>query len=412
MKNRVSGIFLVIIALFSALSHAADSVFVKNPDFVMAVFATTRSRADLLDRGPAGNFIAYNITAKSSVDIPNGVVRDVIAHKDGEWIDVAEAPLPDVVYDFGVFKNAPKKKAAANILKEQLRAHGVLFTNPEKMAAVNDKMLFAEVMAENGILHPQSWEFNKQNLLKMLDELGQVFVKPTFGSKGYGIIVVQKNDNSYSLSFKRQDRDDKWISERREGISRDNIFKAVTIVQRKLGQKKAKYFIQKGVPTFRYDDKQTDFRVNIQRGERGLLKITGFIMRVGGNVSQGGRPAGHVEVLEPLEEKCRLSIKTLKVLVSATAIKTFLALEKHAGETIGDLGMDLVVDEDGNPYIIEANDKNGYLHMHVLRHKEMDSLFGLPSIKDKSKKVDDAHTEELIQYARNRVMNARAQTDH
>ena len=169
-----------------------------------------------------------------------------------------------------------------------------------------------------------------------------------------------------------------------------------------LGKTKDPYLIQQGINAFRYQDRQTDFRVNTQRGQEGNLRITVFTMRVGGNLSQGGRPADHHFVLAG----SGFDIDEIERRIKDAATDTHLALEKYAEKMIGDLGIDLVI-EDGSPFVIEANHKSGYPSTYIKKYPEIDKLYNLPSAYDLCAAMDKEHEDQIIEYARHLVANAK-----
>lgn len=419
-KNIIVLQTLLIIAssLFPLSLFAMDVEVAKQPEFVFAIFATKRSRADLIEKAQILNIQAYNINSESEIDLENNCIKKVWTRDKGRWVKVEQAPLPEVVYDFGVYKNARKRKEKAKVLREQLRSRDIPFVNPEDaMGAVNDKLLFAKVMHDNEIPHPETREYTESNLKKMLAKHNPIFLKPTMGSKGYGIIIIEKIAGTrhavFSLKYKIKYRG-RWVAITDQSNGKKELHAAIALAQKRLRRTRTPYLVQEGINAFRYDEQtafykgqQTDFRVNVQRGRDGMLVSTGLVMRVGGNLSQGGRPADHNEVLKGIVAKSGLAIETIKSRVNAVAIETHLALEKFAGREIGDLGMDLVVASDGSPYIVEANHKNGYAHTYLQKNPDVDKLFDLPSSLELCNKIDEEHEERLLEYARYLVTKAR-----
>ena len=118
----------------------------NKPEFILAIFATNRTRATLIDKANDRNIRCYNVNWQSKVDLDNNCIKNVWIRAAGKWFRLKKVPLPNVVYDFGVYKNARKRKEQARLLKEQLRNAGIPFINPEEaLIAVNDKLNFAKV---------------------------------------------------------------------------------------------------------------------------------------------------------------------------------------------------------------------------------------------------------------------------
>jgi hypothetical protein len=68
--------------------------------------------------------------------------------------------------------------------------------------------------------------------------------------------------------------------------------------------------------------------------------------------------------------------------------------------------MDVVIDEDGKPYVIEANTKSGYPSMYVKKNPHLEMLYGLPPALALCEQKDEYHENNLIEYARHLVTKA------
>ncbi len=394
-----------ILLAFSFLTFPLSAIEIQRsnkPEFVLAVFATHRSRASLLDKANELNIASYVVNWQSKVDIKNNCIKNVWIRAGNQWFRLKKRPLPDVIYDFGVYKGARKKKEQARLLKEQLRNIGIPFINPEEaMGVVNDKLAFAKVMYDNQISHPETSKYKKSNLEKMMAKHDLLFIKPTLGSKGYGIIIFEKiSKNLFSLKYKILNDKKQWVSIHKTDITKKMIHSAIYEAQKDLKKTKTSYIIQEGIRVFNYQNKQTDFRINIQRSQNGVLSVTGLMMRIGGNLSQGGRPADYRFVLKSFEENGSALITTITDQVVQEAIRTHLALENFTGKKIGDLGMDVVIDNDANPYIIEANTKSGYPSEYIKKNPDLENLYGLPPVLKICEQNDAEHEKHIIEYAR------------
>lgn len=398
-KNRL---LIPLVFMFASLCVLAFDGDESNELKVFAVIATNRSRIDLLEKAEQQGIISYNINWNSKIDLEKNVVNNVWIRKNGDWAKADGVPLPDVVYDFGVYKSAKDRKEKANVLREHLRSKKIPFINPEHaMKAVNNKVIFAKLMRKNDIAHPKTYSFSKRNLNKMLSQYDVLFIKPTLGSKGRGIIIVHKiigtHPSRYVIEYKKWSGGN-WVLVQTESHRKKDVYDAVSRARRHLKKSNLPYLIQEGIDFFRFDNEQTDFRVNTQRGTDGKLMATGIVMRVGGNLSQNGRPA----TVESVLAKSGLDVEVVKAEALNIALRTHRALERSAGKKvkIGDLGMDLVVDKHGKIYVIEANHKNGYVYQYLLKHPERDKLFGLPSALEVCKAKDSMHEDQLLEYGR------------
>lgn len=413
MGNRYFLLLFFCFASFTSSIHGAQIAHKKEPEFVLAVFATHRSRANLLEKAANLNVLAYNVNWESKVDAKNNCIRNVWIRASGRWFRLKKVPLPDVIYDFGVYKNAQKKKERARQLKKELLDLSIPFINPEDsmaMAAVNDKVLFAKIMHSHQIPHPETYKYSEKNFAKLRKRHPVLFLKPIMGSKGYGIIIVEKMaENNFSLKYKVRDKKKKnWLRMNKQNIPKNKLHKTVREVMKELRLSRAPYLVQQGIDFFRYKNQPTDFRLIVQRGRYGALINSGLMMRVGGNLSQGGRPADYRLVLESFETNYGIKVESIRDQVANIAINTHIALEKFTKREIGDLGMDVVIDNDGNPYIIEANNKSGYASTYIKKNPAIEALYGLPPALKICEDKDSAHEDNLLEYARHLAAQKRA----
>lgn len=408
-NSRIQYIFFITLLVLPVIADALAPIKIDNPEFVFGIIASKRGRAELIDHVESQNILAYNINSESEIDLDNNCINKVWRRAGGQWVRVDSVPLPDVIYDFGVNKNSRQRKNKIVAIKALLKTRNIPFINPEDdMNVVNDKVLFADVMHQNSIPHPLTLNYSKTNLKKLLKKHDILFIKPIKGSKGYGIIVVEKLSNSkkplFRLRYKKQYRG-QWATVYSEHLRKKDLYGAIAEAQKHLRRGHASYLIQEGIDAYRYKGKQTDFRVNTQRGVNGEITSTAVSMRVGGNVSQGGRPADCTSVLT--NDWDNANVLAIKNRVVSTALLAHQALEKYAGKPIGDLGMDLVIDEKGNPIIIEANSKNGWVMVHMKRSPELDTMYDLPAFSPHGQDIDAQHMIVLLAYARHLVAQHR-----
>ncbi|MGG1516975.1 YheC/YheD family protein [Paenibacillus oryzisoli] len=206
------------------------------------------------------------------------------------------------------------------------RIHRILLTNPELK-----KLL------------PHTVKYSKLNLESFMIKFSSLFIKPTNGSVGNGIIQISKSSNgSWRINLKKG----------------KPLYKSKTRTQAFLsnfiGNKK--YIIQEAIPLALYKTRPYDLRVSVQRGADGNWKLTGIVGKVAAkgrhvtNVAKGGK----VRRCEELFQESGFSV----VEVKETIRKTALQIAQFLGEKIphlADIGLDMGIDKDGELKFIEMN---------------------------------------------------------
>ncbi|MFE5322229.1 YheC/YheD family protein [Paenibacillus sp. NPDC056579] len=190
---------------------------------------------------------------------------------------------------------------------------------------------------------PITRKLRKSLLNDMLNQYEMVYVKPTRGQQGVGVIRVEKRGGGYSF---------------RSGVKTYSFhtFQAMyRALKKRRGQRS--YVVQKGIRMLKYRRRPFDFRVMIQKKRRGPWVVTGTLARLAHprkavtNGSQGGTiyPAyGLMRRIAGKRGAKRLLYK-MKRMAKRTAVQ-FGRVYPSRG-----LGIDIAVDHKLKPWILEVN---------------------------------------------------------
>ncbi|MCA0756533.1 YheC/YheD family protein [Paenibacillus sp. N4] len=199
---------------------------------------------------------------------------------------------------------------------------------------------------------PLTKMLTKDSLSSMLQLYGMVYVKPTRGSLGRGVIKAEllsqggkgASKRSYAYQLGRN---------RRKFESYDAFYRS--LMKDTQGEN---YLVQKGIHLLKYKGLPFDIRLMVQRKPQGGWEATGTVGRVAHpgkivtNGSQGGSIYPTAYLLKPyaspkarrelLGRMDRIGIDTVKRLYSA-----------YPG--IVEIGLDLALDRNLKPWILEVN---------------------------------------------------------
>ncbi|HWP98307.1 MAG TPA: YheC/YheD family protein [Syntrophomonadaceae bacterium] len=267
----------------------------------------------------------------------------------GVWAS-AVYPLPDVVYDRISSRRTENRSGIKNV-KERLKSLPYLkYFNPSFL----NKWNVHQLLIKNPELHPylpETRNLNLENLETMLERHKVLYLKPSNGSLGIGIIKVWIDERG-TLHFKVH-----RTTQRVQAGSAQEVLKKTAGIR-----KKHNYIVQQGLRLDTFKGCPFDLRIIFQKNSTGEWKVSKLFARVASpgsivaNLSRGGKVETSRRVLQHLfvkREKVReknAQIKNLCLMVATT-------LEKSSHDLYGELGLDLGIDKNGHPWLLEVNSK-------------------------------------------------------
>jgi hypothetical protein len=190
-------------------------------------------------------------------------------------------------------------------------------------------------------------------LIKLLELYGTVYLKRVSGEKSKGIYRVEKTENGY-----------KFIDRVRKQFFLSNT-EEISAFLENISRKNGSYIVQQAIKVKRLENRSFDMRVVLQKDKDKIWSCTSMIARFGGtgsitsNIGLSGLAKRGREALKEMfgfdEEAAILKEKDI-VSICCRACEI---LDKSIGH-YGDLGIDVIVDENQKIWILEINK----LHYH------------------------------------------------
>ncbi|PMC40277.1 hypothetical protein CJ195_00770 [Bacillus sp. UMB0899] len=267
-----------------------------------------------------------------------------------KWVKTT-VPYPDVVHNRIHSRKLEKSKTFLELTTDLIE---------NKIPYFNDRFLnkweVHQILSANEHLLPflpESELLESKSILKnMLFKKKDLFIKPINGSQGKRIFrVKQIDENQYHLDFTTFSGD---INN--EYQSFEELFK--TLYPR---VKKEGFLLQETIQLKSYNNRTLDFRFLCHKKDRHQWKVTSAVARVSAdqqfvaNLARGGEIHKTKELLQELfGEKEALHLRKLLAELSIEIVEVICI---QAGGEFGEFGIDLALDEDGHPWIIEVNTK-------------------------------------------------------
>ncbi|WP_053361411.1 YheC/YheD family protein [Bacillus sp. FJAT-27251] len=193
---------------------------------------------------------------------------------------------------------------------------------------------------------PKTCLFKPETLMEQLNKERRLILKPAYGSLGGQIYLIELTDNHivniyrdtlvpmYSFSDKKM------------------LIKKVTEM---IGQKD--FIIQREIQMAKVDGKMMDLRILVQKGISGNWEVTNGISKV---APYNFFVTNHCEKIYRMEEVLKILTSDLKKTdpllneIYEASIKTARKLEADIG-VLGEIGIDMAIDNAGRIWIIEVN---------------------------------------------------------
>ncbi|MDD2586477.1 MAG: YheC/YheD family protein [Syntrophomonadaceae bacterium] len=268
----------------------------------------------------------------------------------GIWVS-SIYPLPDVVYDRISSRTSEGRKVVKSTKRRLMEISSLKYFNPSFL----NKWKVYQMLIGNPELQlylPETRQLNLESLEEMLEKYPALYLKPSNGSLGKGIIKV-RHDNKGNLRYVIY----RGRRIRSQASNAEELFKKT-----RKARKGRAYIVQSDLNLATFTGAPFDIRIIYQKNSRGEWQISKKFVRIAprgssiSNLSSGGRPEKSSRVLKRLFRKKSVineknaEIKKLCSIVAKT-------LEEACNANFGELGLDIGITKDGNPCLIEVNSK-------------------------------------------------------
>ena len=259
-------------------------------------------------------------------------------------------PFPDVIYN-RIHSRRMESSAAFAQFTDELRAKEIPLFNGRFLAKheVHQHLLLEHELLEH--LPDTILLGEKEHFLSFIDRHHLLYFKPSSGSQGKNICRMTFRDDGFWLIEHAASTHKAFTVETKE-----KLFHTLKRLSRN-----REYIIQKGLLLFEKNQRKVDFRILLHKNEQLQWKVTSMVARAGdpgkivSNLAQGGIMQNAADFLKETfkREEAALINQSLMQL----ARKTAKALDEHHEEHFGELGIDLALDTELHPWIIEVNSK-------------------------------------------------------
>ncbi|WP_285767665.1 YheC/YheD family protein [Peribacillus sp. SI8-4] len=279
--------------------------------------------------------------------LQEGMTEGLVAGKDG-WQTLA-LPIPDVLYNrihsrkleaspsFELFKTELAAKSIPMFngrFLSKYDVHQLLNLEKELLPSLPDTILFGE----------------KETFQIFIEKYTIIYFKPASGSQGKNICRLTQVSGKWKIETSGKKQELLFAD------SDEQLFHTL----KKLSRKQT-FILQQGISLYETDQRKVDFRILLHQNEQLNWKVSSMVARIGeqgaivSNLAQGGLMKNGSDFLKETfnyPDAGRLYQKLIRL-----AKNTARAMDEQHEEVFGELGIDLALDIDTNPWIIEVNSK-------------------------------------------------------
>lgn len=331
---------------------------------ILATLIPGSNREELDPRSLQAELIYLSIVSKTfpgqvyiftpgSINWANHTCRGYVYHQlsqhRGRW-ESSIYPLPDVVYDRIHSRSAEARNNVQYAKNRLMKLPYLHYFNPHYLNKWNvHQILLTDPMLIDYL--PETRQLDNSSLEEMLKKYRVLYMKPSNGSLGKGIIKV--NDDKGHL---------KYIAYKSRRIRSQASNPAELMRKTKKQRDERHYIVQQGLDLAKYKGSPFDLRIIYQKNGRGEWQISKKFCRIApqgssiSNLSSGGRVEKNSKVLQHLFKKEDL-IKSKNEEIRLLCKMVASTLETVSNSTFGELGMDIGIDRKGHLYLIEVNSK-------------------------------------------------------
>jgi len=292
----------------------------------------------------------YFIFTPSLINWEEKTINGLFWQKEG-W-HLLTVPIPEVVYN-----RIPNRtiEGSEEVIRTKLflKSIGSRLFNPgffnkwDIFQLLKNYPQVAVYLPET-ILAPTAADVNE-----LLKEHDLLYLKPIHGSLGLGIYRIFKQNNNIIIENRLNERLIKRSFKQLTNTTFNKIFHNLNL---------QKYILQQGIKLAKYNNNPYDFRIHLHKNKKNKWNVVAIAGKVAGSdaVTTHIRTGGNIVPTETLliqsfGEKGNLIINDLEL----AAVQIAEVVEYTIKEDVGELGLDVGVDEDQKIWLFEVNSKPG-----------------------------------------------------
>jgi len=326
---------------------------------------------DLIRTGQSMGFIVYVLTVKNLLLTRSSLKGYVFNEAEDSW-QQRLLPFPDVIYNRIPLREDEIQPAVRQKINACRKHPRVTLFNP---AFFNKWDLF-EWLRLSKLTKPYIPLTRKlvsvTSLERMMRKHSYLYLKPESGKAGKGIMTIKVHAEK-QLPYRLRIQENKKSTT----YNCSTLHKLWSRIQKQSGNEA--YIAQQGIKLASFQERRFDLRALVQKNQRGQWDITGIGARIAGasSITTHVPRGGMIEDPEKLLINSFNEEQARKLLIKAKNAAVLIAkqIERASGQQLGEMSLDLGVDNAGNMWFFEANSKPMKFDEPHIRQKSLERVF-------------------------------------
>lgn len=326
---------------------------------------------DIVRTGKEMGFLVYVVTL-SDLKFTSPTIKGYTLNNNNDGWETHQFPLPQVIYNRIPLREDEEKPWVHRKIMTCIEHPNIHFYNPYFF---NKWHLFEwlKVSKSTDYLVPTTKRLESAiSLSRLLDKHPYLYLKPESGKAGKGIMML-KYKKERALPYRLKIQND------RSSITYKSTSLRRLWIRLKKETGNAPYIIQQGIQLANIDHRPFDLRILVQKNAKGTWGVTGLGARMAGlksittHVPRGGTIENPTKLLSTLFGADMSSSMISRIKTTALIIAR--QIEKGSGFTLGEMSMDLGIDDLGKLWFFEANSRPMKFDEPPIRKKSLERIF-------------------------------------
>lgn len=326
---------------------------------------------DIIRTGKEMGYLVYVVTVRD-LKLEDPMINGYVPSSSGKiWYSIP-VPLPQIIYNRIPNRVDEEKAPVARKIAECLEHPLIQIYNPSFFNKWNLFEWLKESRATSKHVPKTRRLRSSATLTAMLKTHDSLYLKPENGKAGKGIMRLRYRADA-SLPYRLQIQSGKK-NVTYKAASMDRLWARI---QREKGH--SRYIVQQAIELAEHRGRPFDLRVLVQKNSRGAWAVTGIGARLAGarsittHVPRGGSIEEPVSMLEGTfdADKAAAILKNVPI----TALLIARQIERASETMLGEMSMDLGVDEEGGLWFFEANSRPMKFDEPAIRKLSLERIF-------------------------------------